>query len=128
VSAHATGIGKALLSLLPDRDVEELYPDELPAPMTTDTISGMPALLRDLAETRRRGYSIDNEESTPGVRCAGSAVSAPGWPAVGISLAVPLQRAPDERITELGADVRAAAMALGDRLREVHTGMIDLPI
>jgi IclR family acetate operon transcriptional repressor len=128
VSAHATGIGKALLSLLPDRDVEELYPGGLPAPMTTDTIAGMPALLRDLAETRQRGYSIDNEESTPGVRCAGSAVSALGWPAVGISLAVPLQRAPDERITELGGDVRAAAMALGDRLREVHTGMIELAI
>jgi IclR family transcriptional regulator, acetate operon repressor len=128
VTAHATGIGKALLSLLPDQDVKRLYPNGLPAPITTDTISGMPALLRDLAETRRRGYSIDNEESTPGVRCAGSAVSAPGWPAVGISLAVPLQRAPDERITELGTDVRAAAIALGDRLREVRTGMVDLPI
>jgi DNA-binding IclR family transcriptional regulator len=55
-------------------------------------------------------------------------VSALGWPAVGISLAVPLQRAPDERIAELGADVRAAATALGDRLREVHTGMIVVPI
>jgi IclR family acetate operon transcriptional repressor len=128
VTAHATGVGKALLSLLSDHDVERLYPGGLPAPITADTAVGMPALLRDLAETRRRGYSIDNEESTPGVRCVGSAVSVPGWPAVGISLAVPLQRAPEERITELGTDVQAAAIALGDRLREVRTGMVDLPI
>ncbi len=122
VIAYATGIGKALLSLLPDSEVRELYPGKL-LPLTPQTLAGMPALLRDLGETRRRGYSIDNEESTAGVRCAGAAVSAPGWPAAGISLSVPLQRIPDDRLAELGADVQAAADALGARLREVKTGM-----
>ena len=121
VEAYATGIGKALLSLAPDPDVKALYPAKL-RPITPGTLASMPALLRDLAETRRRGYALDNEESTVGVRCAGAAVSAPGWPAAGISLSVPLQRAPADRLAELGADVQAAAVTLGQRLREVRTG------
>lgn len=122
VPAYATGIGKALLSLGSDPEVKALYPGRL-RPITPETLVSMPALLRDLAETRRRGYAIDNEESTAGVRCAGAAVSAPGWPAAGISLSVPLQRAPDDRLAELGADVHAAALTLGERLREVRTGL-----
>ncbi|WP_249998557.1 IclR family transcriptional regulator [Actinoplanes sp. M2I2] len=122
VTAYATGIGKALLSLLSDQEVRAMYPGRLRT-LTPATVSSMPALLRDLGETRRRGYSIDNEESTAGVRCAGAAIDAPGWPAAGISLSVPLQRMPDERLAELGADVQAAAAALGERLREVKTSM-----
>jgi DNA-binding IclR family transcriptional regulator len=122
VEAYATGIGKALLALLPDPEIKQLYSGRL-RPLTHETIASLPALLRDLAETRRRGYSIDNEESTIGVRCVGAAVGAPGWPTAGISLSVPLQRAPDDRLAELGADVLAAAGELGERLREVRTGL-----
>ncbi|MEV7623586.1 IclR family transcriptional regulator [Actinoplanes sp. NPDC089786] len=117
VPAHATGIGKALLALRPDAEVAALYPTGLPS-LTPSTLTAVPTLLRDLTETRRRGWAIDNEESTPGVRCAAAAVAVPGWPATGISLAVPLQRAADDRIAELGADVRAAADTLAARLQE----------
>lgn len=120
VTAYATGIGKALLSLLPDAEVAALHPAGLPAPLTPSTLPTVAALLADVAETRRRGYAVDNEESTPGVRCAAAAVAVPGWPATGISLAVPLQRAADDRIAELGADVQAAAATLAGRLSEVR--------
>jgi DNA-binding IclR family transcriptional regulator len=119
--AYATGIGKALLSLCSDKEVLGRYSGGLMA-VTQQTITNTNALLRDLGETRRRGYAIDDEESTPGVRCVGVAVRAPGWPAAGISLSVPLQRASAERIAELGADVLAAGAELATRLADVNPG------
>jgi IclR family acetate operon transcriptional repressor len=69
VRAHASGVGKALLSQLPDDEVRALVARTgLPA-MTPNTITDVESLLTEIAQIRRRGYAVDDEEQELGVRC-----------------------------------------------------------
>lgn len=126
VPAYATGIGKALLALTTDEEVAVRYADGLPA-LTDRTITDVRTLCGDLAQVRSCGYATDDQESTMGVRCVGVATQVSGWPAVGISMSLPLQRFPDERFAELGPVMVDAAAQLRERLVAVSPGFsIDL--
>jgi IclR family acetate operon transcriptional repressor len=103
---HLTGLGKALLAAGPD-DAIARYLEQLPADCDRD------ALRADLARTRERGYSVDDEEDSIGVRCLGVAVvGADGLPVFAISLTGPSPRLTRERIAALAPDVMAAAAEL----------------
>jgi DNA-binding IclR family transcriptional regulator len=70
-------------------------------------------LRADLARTRARGYSVDDEEDSVGVRCLGVAVrGADGLPAFAISLTGPSPRLTRERIAALAPEVVATAADL----------------
>lgn len=89
--ASCTAIGKALLSAIPDDVLITMYPDPdaLPA-MTEHSITTLPELLADLAETRRRGYALEQGESTPDLRCAAAVVrDVEGKVVAAISTSVP---------------------------------------
>ena len=67
--------------------------------------------------TRRRGYAIDYEEKTLGMRCIAAAIfDMHGEAVAGISISGPAARIPDDAIPALGAQVIAAA-------REVTEGI-----
>jgi DNA-binding IclR family transcriptional regulator len=72
--AWSTSLGKALLAAtLPDRSSVERFVEEH-GPLrshTPNTLTTAAALHAELAATRRRGYSVDNEENEPGVVCIG---------------------------------------------------------
>lgn len=88
--ACATSLGKAILAERPDSDVEKLLPPDLPA-LTEHTLDRQ-GLLADLAAVRERGYAIDNEEGTLGLRCIGMALRY-GTPVVdAISCSAPIAR------------------------------------
>ncbi len=69
VSAHCTALGKTLLAHLPPDLLSQLLSENRLAPMTPNTIVDSAELRRHLTEVKRRGYAIDNEEYTLGVRC-----------------------------------------------------------
>lgn len=69
LSAHATGLGKALLAALPDSEVRSRFRGPDLARMTPNTIATMGELLQELARVRDCGYAVDNEEYTPGLFC-----------------------------------------------------------
>ncbi|BBZ59082.1 IclR family transcriptional regulator [Mycolicibacterium monacense] len=73
--AHCTSTGKALLSALGPEELDRLYPQPDLVQMTRNSIASRAALHAALAEVRRRGYAISNEEGEVGV----------------ISIAVPLR-------------------------------------
>lgn len=67
--SHATGVGKALLSLLPPAEAHRrLTAEKLPR-FTSRTITDPDALLAALADARDAGYAVDSEEFLPGCRC-----------------------------------------------------------
>jgi len=71
---HTSSIGKALLARLPDDEVLTLV-KRLGMPRRTEhTLTRPDAFLRELHETRRRGYAFDNEEDNIGVVCIGAPV------------------------------------------------------
>ncbi|MFD3354658.1 IclR family transcriptional regulator [Streptomyces fradiae] len=68
VPAHATALGKALLATYDDERVRRMLPRTLPA-LTERTITDREELIGELGAVRARGYAVDREESTVGLRC-----------------------------------------------------------
>ncbi|KQV34957.1 MULTISPECIES: HTH-type transcriptional regulator BhcR [unclassified Rhizobium] len=119
---HASGIGKAILSTWQDSRIETMLKGRTLQHFTDKTRDSLPALLQDMADIRARGFSIDDEEHTLGMRC----VAAPifdeyGEAVAGISVSGPAVRLPDAKIDALGPAVRAAAegltKAMGGRVK-----------
>lgn len=72
--ASCTATGKALLSTLPDERVRTIYRNAKLGQLTPHSHKTLKALLRDLHETRLRGYAIDDEETREGMCCFGAPV------------------------------------------------------
>ena len=109
--AYSASLGKALLAERSDAEVEELLPDRL-EPLTANTIVDRPRLLADLHETRERGYAIDFEENTVGLRCLGVALRVENQPVYAISLSVPVARMTPEHEERMVAALLNAAQRL----------------
>nr|XP_061803723.1 HTH-type transcriptional regulator XynR-like [Nerophis lumbriciformis] len=74
---HCTGIGKVLMSATPAAELSTLLRGKLKA-LTARTITSKARLKKELAEIRRRGYAIDDEEITRGLICIAAPVFGPG--------------------------------------------------
>ena len=111
--AHATGLGKAMLALLDDEEIAARCPKVLPR-VTPRTVATRAELMDVLALVRERGYSLESEESTPGVCCIGGAVMGPDGP-LGLSITVPVQRANVDDLSRYLPDLTEAL----DRIHEV---------
>lgn len=110
---HASGIGKAILASWDDGRIAALLSGRPLERFTERTRDTLPALLADLAAIRARGWSIDDEEHTLGMRCVAAPVfDEYGEAVAGISVSGPAVRLPDGRIAAVGPVVRAAAQGL----------------
>lgn len=69
VYTHCTGVGKALLSQLPDDTVRSIVGKAGMPRQTPTTLVDADALIADLAVIRARGYAVDEGEQEVGVRC-----------------------------------------------------------
>lgn len=104
VYAHSTGVGKALLSQLPDGDVLAIVRRTGMPRFTDTTHTSEESLLADLASIRQRGYSIDEGEQEVGVRCFAVAVPGAATPtAVSVS-------GPETRVTLASAEWMVPAL------------------
>lgn len=111
VSMHSSSLGKAMLAELPPERVDQIVEEYGMPKQTESTITDIDELHADLEATRERGYSIDDEENIPGVRCIGKAVSAPEVDVLGaLSITGPSQRMTNERMeNELHDTIAQAA-------------------
>lgn len=89
--AHATGIGKALLSQLDESEAERRLRAATLEHMTDNTVIDVDQLLRILAEVRRTGHAVDDEEYVLGCRCVALPLTsaAPGGQISALSLTMP---------------------------------------
>ncbi len=76
VYPHSTGVGKAILSLLPDEQVRALLARTGMPAQTAHTITDPDALIAALHDIRRHGYAMDEGEQEDGVRCVAVPVQA----------------------------------------------------
>jgi IclR family acetate operon transcriptional repressor len=114
---HASSLGKAMLATLSDDGVsQKLHRLGMPR-LTARTIVDPDALLADLALVRKRGWAIDDEEQSDGLRCVGSAIYNEHGEVIGaISVSGPTVRITDERLGELGPMVKRAAAEITERV------------
>jgi IclR family acetate operon transcriptional repressor len=107
---HASGIGKAMMAHYPpERTMAILRGQGLPG-FTKRTLTDPADLVAELEVTRRRGWAIDDEEHTLGMRCIAAPIfDEHGEPVAGISISGPAERLTRDRAAKLGAVVRARA-------------------
>lgn len=116
VSAHSTGVGKALLSQLPDDQVLALLARTGMPAHTPRTHTDPIAFLAELAEVREQGWAVDDAEHEAGVRCVAVPVhAAPTWSALSVS--GPSGRLTVGRAVEIAPLLRRVAVGLSHDLR-----------
>jgi IclR family acetate operon transcriptional repressor len=116
ISLHCTSIGKAILAALPPAEVDailertsELEPTPQPKP-DRDFVLG------ELDKVKQRGFSIDDEENEPNVRCVGAAVrDSTGSVIGGISMSGLAFMLSLDELHQLGPVVVAAAAEISRR-------------
>ena len=113
---YCTGIGKAILAHMP----EEEWPAHIPEERTKyqpNTITDLDGILEELRITRRRGYSIDNGERDPNIRCVGVPVyNASGQLVAGVSTSGPSVTMTDEKLLECAGILQNAALKMRERI------------
>jgi len=115
---HCSSTGKTFLSFLHYERLAELFPvSAKPTKRTPRTLTTLAEIRREIEATRKRGYSLDDEEFNPGVRCLAAPVYASdGKVAAAIGITAATVRFTRERIPEMGAHVMAAARELSEHL------------
>jgi DNA-binding IclR family transcriptional regulator len=98
LAAHATALGKILLAGLSDDELDRLLGNVQLERFTPATITDYAELKRELALSRERGYGIDNEDYTIGVRCFAVPIrNHTGRAIAAISVSFPTVRFTEER-------------------------------
>jgi DNA-binding IclR family transcriptional regulator len=121
LAPHATATGKAWLSTLSDERVAQLVKGRL-EPLTPFTVTTLEALLAQLAEVRRTGLALSNQENEAGIAAIAAAIWLPssasndgGRHCVGfVSITAPVSRATPADFQRFGEMVRGCAARLGD--------------
>jgi IclR family acetate operon transcriptional repressor len=101
---HALAGGKALLAALPDEDLDRYFAESERARFTPATVTSEKGLRRDLAEVRRTGFAVTDEEYSLGIRGVGRVVTIGGEPVGSLSVGIPKARfdeAMRQRVTSL---------------------------
>ena len=112
---HASSLGKAMMASLTDEAVSQRLHRVGMQKITRKTIVDPEALFKDLTAARARGWAIDDEEQSEGLRCVGAAIFNEYGEAVGaISISGPTVRMSEERLGELGPMVKRGAAEITD--------------
>lgn len=110
---HASGIGKALLAQMDAAQRDRCLAIGGLEAFTQHTIVELEDLLANLQVIRERGFSLDNEERTLGMRCIAAPVFDINREAVaGISVSGPTSRVSEATLKELSNPVMEAAREL----------------
>mgnify|MGYP001214744062 CR=1 FL=1 len=89
--AHATALGKMLLSGLTDEEICDLYPQEELLTLTPYTLKTRKQLLEHLQTVRKQGYAIDQQEGVMGFNCVAAPVyGANGRIIAAVSCSMPI--------------------------------------
>ena len=115
--AHATALGKVLLAPLADEQARRFLADTELRKFTAKTLVEPAAILRELAEVRRRGVAYDDGEFDEELRCVAVPVhDFAGRVAGAIGISGAVWRLSLQSLQDKAKQVREAAAALSAQL------------
>lgn len=119
---QSTSLGKAMLAFLDDALLqEEIISNIVFAPSTAKGLRDMAHLRKDLARTKARGFSLDDEEAVPGARCIGAPIfDGDSKLIAGISLSGPVVRVTRAQLQPFSAALCSAALEISTKLGYKH--------
>jgi DNA-binding IclR family transcriptional regulator len=118
VPLHSSGVGKAFLAMRPRKEAVEYFRSAPKIRHTQNSLVKEDEFVRDLEETRTRGYAIDREEFEAGVGCIAAVISQNGEVVGAMSISGPSSRLFGTNTAELAAEVVRSAAAVSKRLSE----------
>lgn len=87
--AYCTGLGKLLLSALEPEQVAQLMPQDPWEKHTESTITTLDGLTAELQKIRQRGYALDDNERSPGLKCVAVGIMINNTTPAAVSLSGP---------------------------------------
>lgn len=115
--AHATALGKAILSTMSDSFIDEFLNDVNFIKYTDNTLVTKEETKAELEKIAAQGHSFDNEELVEGARCIAAPVIGANGRCVGaVSISGPLHRFHDERLNEIETDVKATVEDISKKM------------
>jgi len=106
--AYCTGLGKAVLAFLPAGEFEGYLGAVTLVAMTLRTITDPQTLRAEIERIHERGYAVDDEELSLGLRCVGVPIfDYTGRPAYAMSVSAPGSRMSDEKIEAIQIKLRS---------------------
>jgi len=112
---HCTALGKALIVQLSEAEVEGLFQNRGFPRHNSKTIFSLKTLKLELEKVRAKGYAVNDEEHTVGVR----AIAAPvpnhlGQVVAAISLHGPIGSIPTSKIASVGNEICSVARDISE--------------
>lgn len=110
---HCSSTGKIFLAYLHADRLGEFYGQRRPASRTPRTLTLAADIRRDVEATLQRGFSLDDEEFHPGVRCLAAPVfGSDGAVVAAIGITASTFRFTEKRVPEMAKAVRTHAAEL----------------
>lgn len=116
--APYTATGKAMLSTFPDEEIRNKLKGPWPKALTAMGTPNLAAFVKDMEETRKRGYSIDDNEVREGMHCLGAPVfdSSSKHAVAGVAVSMLSLEVTPETQEKTGRAIRHLADRLSERL------------
>jgi IclR family KDG regulon transcriptional repressor len=119
---HSTALGKAILANMNLEETQDILTGYEFIPITPKTITNLTDFLEELERVRKNGYAIDEEENELGGRCLAAPIfNNDGIPVAAVSISVPVQRLPREKIIEYGTRIKEAALDISRNLGYIQS-------
>jgi DNA-binding IclR family transcriptional regulator len=115
-------LGKAILANMNHEETQNILTGYEFIPITPKTITNLKDFLEELERVRKNGYAIDEEENELGGRCIAAPIfNNDGNPVAAVSISVPVQRLPREKIIEYGTRIKEAALDISRNLGYIQS-------
>jgi IclR family KDG regulon transcriptional repressor len=114
---YCTALGKAMLSGRSDAEIRQLFADQELARYTPATLTDIERLIEEIAKTRERGWSIDDEEYEAGLRCIGAPIrDYRNQVIAAVSTSGSIAMIPKQKVKVIGGHVRKMALEISRRM------------
>jgi DNA-binding IclR family transcriptional regulator len=114
---HCTGVGKALIAYLPEAELDLLVAEHRLPRHNEETIVSVRKLKAQLAEIRRLGFALDDEEDEVGLRCIGCPVfDGTGKVVAAVSISGTVSQITAENLSALAHKVKRTASSISQHL------------
>jgi DNA-binding IclR family transcriptional regulator len=114
---HCSSTGKVFIAYVYSQRLEEFYGKARVTKRTAHTQDTLAEIKREANLTRKRGFSLDDEEFNLGVRCCAAPVfSSDGSVVAAIGITAATVRFTPERVPEISSIVTSAANELSQRM------------
>lgn len=114
--SHSTGVGKAMLAYLDDKELNEILPDKFES-FTPKTITDKQEFISGLNLIRENGYAIDDEEFSIGLKCVAAPIfNHDGKAVYSISVSGPSVRMTDEKMQKSIVLIKKAAKEISSKI------------